>query len=337
MKKIPRIRFAHLPTPVESLPRISAKLGGPRLYIKRDDQTGLAFGGNKTRKLEFLIPEAQAHGAETLITTGAVQSNHCRQTAAAAAKYGFKCILVLAGEPQSKEVGNYLIDSLLGAEVVWTDLQNRDAILKDTFDRAWKEGKRPYLIPYGGSNPTGATAYSVAISELIEQLKSIPEIPVPDWIVFASSSGGTQAGMVLGGQIFGFQGIILGISVDEPEDRLRQTVFKLTKETASLLNETYQFKPQDILVNADYLGDGYGVMGDQEKEAIHLFAKDEGILLDPVYTGRAAAGLIDLIHQGFFNPSDAVLFWHTGGTPALFADQYNDVINLDSKGSTLKP
>lgn len=329
MKKIPRIRFAHLPTPVESLPRLSTKLGGPRLYIKRDDQTGLAFGGNKTRKLEYLIPEALAHGAETLITTGAVQSNHCRQTAAAAAKYGLKCILVLAGERPSNEEGNYLIDMLLGAEVVWTSLQNRDNTLKDIFEQAWKNGKRPYLIPYGGSNPTGAIAYTYAISELIDQLKSYPEVPVPDWIVFATSSGGTQAGMVLGRQIFGFPGNILGISVDEPEDRLRQKIIKLVRETASFFDEPFQLDPQAISVNADYLGEGYGIMGNREKKAIHLFAKYEGILLDPVYTGRAAAGTIDLIQKGFFKPSDAVLFWHTGGTPALFADKYIDVINFD--------
>lgn len=329
MKKMPRIRFAHLPTPLESLPRLSAKLGGPRLYIKRDDQTGLAFGGNKTRKLEFLISEAQAHGAKTLITTGAVQSNHCRQTAAAAARFGFECILVLAGERPSKEEGNYLIDTLLGADVVWTDFQNRDSKLKDTFDQLWKVGKRPYLIPYGGSNPTGVTAFTVAINELLEQLKSYSEIPVPDWIVFASSSGGTQAGMVLGRQIFGFQGKILGISVDEPEERLQNKIFRLAEETANLLNEPIQFEQKDILVNADYLGGGYGVMGDREIEAIHLFAKYEGILLDPVYTGRAAAGLLDLIRQKYFNSSESVLFWHTGGTPVLFVDSYNDVINFD--------
>lgn len=329
MKKIPRTRFAHLPTPIESLPRLSAKLGGPRLYIKRDDQTGLALGGNKTRKLEFLISEAQAHGAETLITTGAVQSNHCRQTAAAAAKFGFKCILVLAGERPSDEESNYLIDTLLGAEVVWTDFQNRDANLKETFDHAWKAGKRPYLIPYGGSNPTGATAFAVAIGELLEQLNSYPEIPVPKWIVFASSSGGTQAGMVLGRQIFEFSGNILGISVDEPEERLQQKVYKLARETASLLGEPIQFELQDIMVNSDYLGEGYGVLGNREKEAIQLFAKYEGILLDPVYTGRAAAGLIDLIRQDYFKPSDAILFWHTGGTPALFAEKYIDVINFE--------
>lgn len=327
MKPIPRVHFAHLPTVIEPLPHLSAKLGGPRLYIKRDDQTGLAFGGNKTRKLEFLIPEAQAHGAKTLITAGAVQSNHCRQTAAAAAKYGFECILVLAGERASSKGGNYLIDEILGVDFLWTDFENRDDDLQAAFDQAWKAGRRPYLIPYGGSNPTGAAAYVYAINELLDQLKESPEIPVPDWIVFPSSSGGTQAGMVLGKKLFDFSGNILGISVDEQQEILKNRIAKLAEETASHLNESIKFIPQDILVNADYLGDGYGIMGELEKDAILLFARYEGVLLDPVYTGRAAGGLIDLIRQGYFNSKESVLFWHTGGTPALFAERYSNVIS----------
>lgn len=329
MKPIPRVHFAHLPTPVEALPRLSAKLGGPRLYIKRDDQTGLAFGGNKTRKLEFLIAEAQAHGAKTLITAGAVQSNHCRQTAAAAAKYGFNCILVLAGERPSSIGGNFLLDELLGVEIVMTDFENRDNDMQAAFEQAWKAGKRPYLIPYGGSNPTGAAAYVFALQELLDQLGENADIPIPEWIVFASSSGGTQAGLVLGKRLFNFSGKILGISVDEQQEILKERVAKLAEETASHLNEAINITPQDIIVNSDYLGDGYGIMGEVEKEAIHLFARYEGVLLDPVYTGRAAAGLIDMIRKGFFNQKDVVIFWHTGGSPALFAEQYSSVINAD--------
>jgi D-cysteine desulfhydrase family pyridoxal phosphate-dependent enzyme len=326
MKTLPRLRFAHLPTPVEPMPRLAAALGGPALLIKRDDQTGLAMGGNKTRKLEFLVAEAQANGARTLITAGAIQSNHCRQTVAAAARYGFDCILVLypptpqdaipaEGEPAT---GNLLLDRLFGAQIVWTQRQGREQTLKDTFQAAWEAGRRPFLIPYGGSNATGAAAYTLAMQEFIAQNQPA------DWIVFPSSSGGTQAGLALGARLFGFTGKVLGISVDEETQTLQQRVAGLASAAADLLGEKLTFLPEDILVTADYLGGGYGVMGSLEQEAIRLFARNEGILLDPVYTGRAAGGMIDLIRKGFFRRGETVLFWHTGGSPALFAGRYRD-------------
>ena len=328
MKTPPRLKFAHLPTPVEPLPRLSAALGGPRLLVKRDDQTGLAFGGNKTRKLEFLLAEAQANGARRLITAGALQSNHCRQTVAAAMRNGFECTLVLtvpAGQndltfPDSGATGNLLLDRLLGAEIVLARGEQRDRVLQETFQAAWDAGKRPFLIPYGGSNPTGATAYAFALQELMAQDVN------PDWIVFPSSSGGTQAGLVLGARLFNYRGQVLGISVDEPAEVLKDRVAKLATETADFLGGDIKFGIDEILVNADYLGQGYGVMGEIEKEAIRLFARTEGLLLDPVYTGRAAAGLIDLIQRGFFANDQTVLFWHTGGTPALFANRYREII-----------
>lgn len=321
----PRVQIAFLPTPLEPMPRLSATLGGPNLIIKRDDLTGLAFGGNKTRKLEFLIAEAQGHGARTLITTGAVQSNHCRQTAAAAARFGFDCILVLAGERPDGPSGNLLLDQLMGAEFVWTTKAEREKVLKETFDNAWSAGRRPYLVPYGGSNNLGAASYAFAMQEFMDQLTGASGLPYPNWIVFPSSSGGTQAGMTLGASMFGYTGRILGISVDENRDVLQSRVANLATLTAEYLGESTRFSPQDIEVNADYLGDGYGVMGEPEKEAVHMFAKFEGLILDPVYTGRAAAGLIDLIRKGFFTQQDTVLFWHTGGSPALFADRYRSI------------
>jgi len=320
MINLPRLKFAHLPTPVEALPRLSAALGGPRLLVKRDDQTGLAFGGNKTRKLEFLLAEARANGAKTLITAGAPQSNHCRQTAAAAARFGFDCILVLAGEPPEAASANFLLDQLLGAEVVWGHWETRHQDLQAAFNLAWEAGRRPYLVPYGGSNPTGAAGYAYAIHELLAQETR------PDWIVFASSSGGTQAGMVAGARLFGFKGQVLGISVDEPEEDLRLRVAQLAFEVAELLGNGINFEEEDVLVNADFAEPGYGVLTEREREAIHLFAKYEGLLLDPVYTGRAAAGMIDLIRQGFFPTGETVLFWHTGGTPALFAEKYRGLL-----------
>lgn len=314
---IPRLRFAHLPTPVEPLPRVSAALGGLRLLIKRDDQTGLAFGGNKTRKLELLLAEAQATGARTLITAGAVQSNHCRQTAAAAAKFGFQCILVLTGDPPERLSGNVLLDRLFGAEVVFTTRDQRDALLKETFNEAWAAGRRPYLIPYGGSNPIGALAYTFAFEELQSQAQDV------DWIVFPSSSGGTQAGLVLGARRSKWSGRVLGVSVDERAPNLQSRIANLASEAADRLGEKLSFEPQDVLVNDEFIGEGYGVTGQLEREAIQLFARQEGILLDPVYTGRAAGGLIALARRGFFKPGETVLFWHTGGTPALFADRYS--------------
>lgn len=316
MKSLPRLKIAHLPTPVESLPRLSATLKGSKILVKRDDLTGLAFGGNKTRKLEYLLAEAQANGARTVITAGAVQSNHCRQTAAACARFGFDCILVLSGEKPATASGNLLLDQLFAAELVWTTFEERDRVLQKSFQTAWEAGKRPYLIPYGGSNTTGATAYAVAIQELVNQGYQ------PDWIIFASSSSGTQAGMVTGARLFGFNGKILGISVDEAKQELQARVASLATATSDSFGEKINFQPQDILVNDDYIGDGYGIMGPAEIEAIRLFSRREGLLLDPVYTGRAAAGLIDLIRKGFFKSQETVLFWHTGGTPALFSEKY---------------
>ncbi len=320
---LPRLKFAHLPTPIEVMPRLSEILCGPRLLVKRDDQTGLAFGGNKTRKLEFLVADAQSQGAQTLITAGAIQSNHCRQTSAAAAHFGFKCILVLTGDAPEQVSGNLLLDHLFGAEIIWTEKSQREAMLQQTFDQALGQGHKPYLVPYGGSNPVGALGYAFAMQELIQQMKDLGGL---GWIVFASSSGGTQAGLVLGARLFGFDGKVLGISVDEPRDVLQERVAKLATETSERIGERIAFSPEDVLVNADYCAAGYGALTDAEREAIQLFARYEGLLLDPVYTGRAAAGMIDLIRKGFFKKDETVLFWHTGGQPALFAEKYQDAL-----------
>jgi len=313
---IPRLRFAHLPTPIEPLPRLSAVLNGPRLLVKRDDQTGLAFGGNKTRKLEFLVAEAQAQRADTLLTAGALQSNHCRQTAAAAAKFGLNCILVLVGQPPAQASANLLLDRLFGAEIVWAEKSRREAVLQETFENTSSQGKKPYLVPYGGSSPTGALGYVFAMEEFVGQKVEA------DWIVFASSSGGTQAGLVLGRRVFGYKGKVLGISIDEPQRILQVGVAKLASETSERLGPRIEFASDEVLVNAEYAAPGYGVLTGAERDAISLFAKYEGLLLDPVYTGRAAAGLIDLISKGFFKKDESVLFWHTGGQPALFAEKY---------------
>jgi D-cysteine desulfhydrase family pyridoxal phosphate-dependent enzyme len=321
MMNISRLNFAHLPTSIERLPHLSKTLGGPRLLIKRDDQTGLAFGGNKTRKLEFLVAEARDQGAKTLISGGALQSNHCRQTAAAAARFGFECVLVLTGDRPKQPSANLLLDQLFGAQVVYAaNRKDRDKILRQTFDRAAEKGMKPYLVPYGGSSPTGALGYAFAVKELMEQNIRA------DWIVFATSSGGTHAGLVLGRRVFGYKGKALGISIDESEEWLRTRVSELASSASEKLGRRIEFAPAEVLANADYCKAGYGVLTEPEREAIHLFAKHEGLLLDPVYTGRAAAGMIDLIRKKFFKKAETVLFLHTGGQPALFADEYANKI-----------
>ena len=317
MTTIPRLHFAHLPTPLEELPRLSASLGGPRILVKRDDQTGLAFGGNKTRKLEFLVAEAQEQGAKMMISAGAIQSNHCRQTAAAAARFGFECTLVLTGEMPKQPSANILLDQLFGARIVnVADRKDRDRILQETFDKATAEGKKPYLVPYGGSSPTGALGYAFAMEEFMQQ-----DIHA-DWIVFGTSSGGTHAGLVLGQRVFGFKGKILGISIDEPVEWLQKNVSALASSASEKFGKQVEFAFADVAANADYCRAGYGVLTEAERQAIHLFARTEGLLLDPVYTGRAAVGMIALIRNGFFKKDETVLFWHTGGQPALFAEMY---------------
>ena len=318
---MPRVRIANLPTPIETLPRLSAALNGPVISIKRDDLTGgLGFSGNKTRKLEFVFAEARANGAKTLITVGSVQSNHCRQTAALAARFGMECILVLFGENPAQLDGNLLMDSLFGAKVVWTERENYEGALKQVFDDAWAEGKRPYLIPLGASNAVGTMGYVEAMRELMEQGTNA------DTILLASSSGGTQAGLVLGAMLYGFTGKILGISIDHPAVKMQNKIAGLAGEASERIGEKITFAPNEILINDEFIGPGYGVMGELEKNAIRLFAMKEGILLDPVYTGRAAGGMIHLIESKQLVQGQNILFWHTGGVPALFAQPYQGIL-----------
>ena len=309
---LPRFQLAELPTPVQSLPRLSALLG-LELLIKRDDQTGLALGGNKTRKLELLLAEALAARADTLITGGAPQSNHCRQTAAATARAGLRCVLVLSGAPRPETTGNLLLDRLLGAELRWAGDGSRDAAMDEAFAFEQAAGRTPYLIPYGGSSPLGAAAYALALRELLDQRQDVERI------VFASSSGGTQAGLLAGARLFGFAGALHAISVDRPAHELAALVADLAGRTARCLGAELRVAPAEVRVDDRFLGGGYAVMGPAEREAIRLFARSEGILLDPVYTGRAAAGLLALARAGELRAGERVLFWHTGGTPALWA------------------
>jgi D-cysteine desulfhydrase family pyridoxal phosphate-dependent enzyme len=318
-----RFPLAQLPTPLERMERFSGALDGPEIWIKRDDQTGLATGGNKTRKLELLIGEALQQEADVVLTVGAVQSNHCRQTAAAAARAGLDCVLVLRGyaPPRDRWTGNLLLNDLLGARLWWAEERDRLDALTDAARAERAAGRRPYEIPYGGSNGLGAAAYALAFEELWVQAVGVPaREPLRfDRVVFASSSGGTHAGLVVGAKACGYEGQVLGISVDKTGGHLRDTVSSLLAPTAERLGLDLTFGPSDIAIDDGHLGGGYAVLTKAELEAVRLVARTEGILLDPVYTGKAMAGLIDLIRQGEIDAGERVLFWHTGGLPALFA------------------
>ena len=314
-----RFNLAHLPTPLEEMRRLSGTLGGPEIWIKRDDQTGLATGGNKTRKLELLIADALEQGASVVLTVGAVQSNHCRQTAAAAARAGLDCVLVLRGEapPHGQWTGNLLLDDLLGAKIWWAEGAEPLAVLDQAAATQQATGRTPYVVPYGGSNAVGAAAYALAFEEAWDQMNG--ENLEFDRVVFATSSGGTQAGLIVGARACGYQGEVLGISVDKTGGHLAETVSALLEPTARFLGLDIDVGPEDVHINDDYLGGGYAVLTNAEEEAIRLTARTEGILLDPVYTGKAMAGLLGMIRRGQIGSDERVLFWHTGGTPALFA------------------
>lgn len=312
--------LAQLPTPIEQLPRLSRELGGPELLIKRDDQTGLALGGNKVRKLEFLVGQALEQGADTLVTAGAAQSNHCRQTAAAAAKVGLSCDLILNGKKPDLPNGNLLLDELFGARMHWIERPQRSAKLCELPEQLRAQGRKPYVIPVGGSNGVGATGYVVAMLELMDQLRAANQ--QVDHIVFGSSSGGTQAGLTLGARISGFDGLLIGVSIDknEPEHLEYETeVAQIANECGKYVGSSERVMKGQITVRYGYKGEGYGIVGDLEREAIRLMAKSEGIILDPVYAGRAFGALFDQIRKGVFKRGETVLFWHTGGAPALFA------------------
>jgi D-cysteine desulfhydrase len=320
IETLPRFPLAQLPTPIERLERLSRELAGPELLIKRDDQTGLALGGNKTRKLEFLVGQALEQGADTLVTAGAAQSNHCRQTAAAAVKAGLKCELILAGKKPELPNGNLLLDQLLGAECHWIERSQFPVKLSELPEELRAQGRKPYVIGIGGSNGVGATGYVLAIMELTEQLRSTQHRV--DHIVFTSSSGGTQAGMVLGARVGGFGGRLHGVSIDKDDlkrEAYEDEVAQIANECSQYIGSDMRLAKQDIKVIYGYTGEGYGVLSNLEREAIRLMAQSEGIILDPVYTGRAFGALVDLIRKGVFKRGETVLFWHTGGAPAIFA------------------
>ncbi len=320
-KNIPRLPLGFFPTPIAPLHNLSKGLGdGLSISIKRDDNSGLAMGGNKTRKLEFILADALASGADTIITAGAIQSNHCRQTAAAAASLQLECHLVLGGHAPDSASGNLLLDKLFGCHIHWAGSNRKGEDIPERVEQLRKQGKKPYVVPYGGSNELGALAFVEALKEL--KIQTDESHDSFTHIVFASSSGGTQAGLMLGKKILNAQYQLIGINIDKDESgqpALRDHILSLANNTAGYIDLNFKFTEKDLILNDNYTGAGYGVVGKPEKEAISLCARTEGILLDPVYTGRAMAGLIDMIRRGEIDKEARVLFWHTGGAPALFA------------------
>ena len=322
LDQFPRVPLAHLPTPLEHLPRLSAELGGPQIYVKRDDCTGLATGGNKTRKLEFSMAAAQHEGADTIVTVGAVQSNHVRQTAAAACKLGMQCEVLLEHRVQDpsdyyRQSGNVLLDRMFGANLrEYPGGTDFEAAMESVAEEVRAAGGTPYIIPGGASNAIGALGYVSCAIELLEQIAETGlEV---GHIVTATGSAGTQAGLIVGLKALNSGIPLLGIGVNAPQEKQEEKVFSLACETAEYIGKPGCVARDDVVANCNYIGDGYGVPTESMNEAVLLLARTEGLLFDPVYSGKALAGLIDLVRNDQFE-GDNIVFLHTGGAAALFA------------------
>jgi L-cysteate sulfo-lyase len=322
LSRFPRVSLAHLPTPLEYLPRLSEHLGGPHIYVKRDDCTGLGTGGNKTRKLEFLVADAIQKNADVIITQGAVQSNHARQTAAAACKVGMECELifekrVVDADDAYKNSGNVLLDRIFGANIREVAKgSDMNAEMEALADELRAKGKTPYIVPGGGSNPIGALGYIDCALEFMYQANH--DGIVIDHVVHATGSAGTQAGLVVGLKATSSNIPLLGIGVNAPKDVQEEKVWQLAVETAEYVGAPGCVHREDIVANCDYVGDGYGVPTKAMNDAVMLLARLEGLLFDPVYSGKGLAGMIDLIKTGYFGDAENIVFVHTGGVAGLF-------------------
>ncbi len=329
LSRFPRVSLAHLPTPLEHLPRLSKHLGGPEIYVKRDDCTGLGTGGNKTRKLEFLMADAQVHDATAIVTQGAVQSNHARQTAAAACKLGMKCELVfekrVGDAPESyRKSGNVLLDRIFGAGIREVEKgSDMNAAMEVVADELRAKGENPYIIPGGGSNPIGALGYVDCALEMLAQANRAG-IPL-DHVVHATGSAGTQAGLVVGLNAMHSNIPLLGIGVNAPKEIQEDKVWKLALETEEFIGAPGVVQRKDIVANCDYVGPGYGIPTDAMNAAVLLLARLEGLLFDPVYSGKGLAGLIDQVQNGVLRKAKHVVFVHTGGQAGLFG--YADLLD----------
>jgi 1-aminocyclopropane-1-carboxylate deaminase/D-cysteine desulfhydrase-like pyridoxal-dependent ACC family enzyme len=320
---IARQQFGFYPTPLEELGRLRVELGAraPRLLIKRDDYTGFALGGNKVRKLEYELAPERVRDAHVIVTSGGIGSNHARVTAAAAARLGVRCILVLNGTPHDPPRGNALLQRLFGAEVVHVgSRQERAARVEEVAQQLRADGQNVVVVPLGASTPQGALGYVRAADELGEQLRTVQLDGGHLWIFVSASSSGTLAGLIVGLQLADLEHVrLVGVSPDDSSAEIRSTARSIAEGTADILGYELSLSDHSPIITDDYVGDGYGIPTRESEEAITLFAQTEGVVLDPVYSAKTAAAMIDWTRRGNFTPHDTVIFWHTGGWPAIFA------------------
>ncbi|MCD5416678.1 D-cysteine desulfhydrase family protein [Candidatus Bipolaricaulota bacterium] len=329
--RVQRVRLGEFPTPLQELKNLRKHLNGPQIFIKRDDLNGLGLGGNKLRKLEYAMAEATEQGATAVITVGAVQSNHARLTTAAANRLGLKTYLVLRGEEPKNATGNFLIDKLLAAEEIhclqgsaYSDKDELASLVKETVERLEKDlrekGETPYYIPNGCRSLHGALGYSSCILEIVTRLRE--EQLSPDCIVTACGTSSTLTGLALGSVLYAQEEMkVLGMSISASKEALDKKIERGLAEAVKFLDLKQAIDKDLITIYDEYIGEAYGAATDEMREAVRLVARTEGIILDPVYTGKAMAGLIDLIRKGHFRRDDVVVFLHTGGVPGLFAEQ----------------
>ncbi|MCW4021646.1 MAG: D-cysteine desulfhydrase family protein [Candidatus Bathyarchaeota archaeon] len=313
-----KVCFAGFPSPLQKMSNLSKALQGPNLFIKRDDMTDLAFGGNKSRKLEFSFAEAKKNGADVVITTGAVQSNCACMVAAAARRFGMKPVLVLVGKEPQVYDGNLLLDKILSAEIHFLETYGPhvEEYMKRLAEMFRSEGHTPYVIPVGASLPSTVPGYALALQEAVNQFEALGE-PL-DYIICTCGTGGTQAGLIFGVELLGMQTKIVGASVFATKDQATQTILNLVNGAAKLFDVDVSATVDDVTVFDDYIKEGYGKLNKEVTDVLKLVAETEGIFIDPIYTGKAMVMLIDLIKKGYFKKTDNVLFFHTGGLPALF-------------------
>ena len=313
-----KVCFAGFPTPLQKMPNLSKALGGPNLFIKRDDMTDLAFGGNKARKLEFLFADAQSKGADVVISTGAVQSNCACMVAAAARRLGMKPVLVLVGKEPNQYDGNLLLDKILSAEIHFLQRYGShvEVFMDSLADQYRAQGHTPYIIPVGATLPSTVPGYALAMQEIVNQFEVLEE-PL-DYVVCTCGTGGTQAGLVFGAKLLEMQTKILGASVFATNEDATQNIVQLVNDSAKLFDVDVSVVAQDVNIFDDYIKEGYGKINPEVTRALKLVAETEGIFIDPIYTGKSMVMLIDLIKKGYFKKTDNVVFFHTGGLPAIF-------------------
>ncbi len=318
IESLPRYPLATLPTPLDELPRLSRELG-IRVLMKRDDLTGFALGGNKARKLEFLLADALKQGAQLLVTGGGSQSNHVRMTGAAARKAGLNTRALLFGKPPEQVNGNLLLDELLGIEYSYAGTDDKlatDRMLVELNEELRAQNRKPYLIPVGGSTVLGCISYIVAVGELLEQLRA--QSIQADYILITTGSCGTHAGILAGLKYFGAQIPVNGVSVSRAKSECETRITNLVQQTAEFLNYKFPITSEDIIIHENYFGAGYAIITPAARAAIYRVARLEGIFLDQVYTGKTMAGMLDLVERGVIEKGATVIFWHTGGAPGIF-------------------